>query len=91
MDYQTLVSRMDASTCAALRRAVEIGKFPDGRRLTDEQRALCMEAIIAWELQHLPPEQRTGFIDRGSKRDGEVCDSHDHGEQPVNLRGGKPH
>lgn len=92
MDYQTLVARMDAGTCAALKRAIEIGKFPDGKRLTDEQKALCMEAVLAWELQHLPPQQRTGFIDRGSKADGEVCDSHADpaAEQPVSLRGGRP-
>ena len=85
MDYQNLIARMDANTCAALRRAIEIGRFPDGRRLTDEQRALCMEAVLAWELQHLPPEQRTGYIDRGSKQDGETCDTHVH-EQPFTLR-----
>lgn len=86
MDFESLIARMDANTCAALRRAVEIGKFPDGRRLTDEQRALCMEAVLAWEIRHLPPEQRTGHIDRGSKQDGESCDSHDHGEQPLHIR-----
>lgn len=88
MDYLTLIDRMDAATCAALRRAVEIGKFPDGRRLTDAQRALCMEAVLAWEIKHLPEDQRTGWIDRGSKQEGEVCDSkeHDHDEKPVRFR-----
>jgi len=85
MDYETLISRLDAHTCDALRRAIELGKFPDGRKLTDEQRELCMEAVLAWELRHLPPEQRTGYIDRGSKADGEQCDSHDHA-QPLHIR-----
>lgn len=93
MDFQNLIARMDANTCAALKRAVEIGKFPDGRRLTDEQRALCMEAVLAWEMRHLPSDQHTGHIDRGSKKDGDVCDSHegkghDH-ERPLNIRGGR--
>lgn len=87
MDYETLIARMDATTCEALKRAIEIGKFPDGRRLTDEQRELCMEAVLAWEVRNLPPEQRTGYIDRGSKSDGETCDSHDHAhEQPLHIR-----
>lgn len=85
MNYETLIARMDAHTCAALKRAIELGKFPDGRRLTDEQRALCMEAVLAWEMQNLPPEQRTGYIDRGSKSDGEQCATHEH-EQPLNIR-----
>lgn len=88
MDYETLVARMDANTCEALKRAIETGKFPDGRRLTDEQRALCMEAVLAWEVRHLPPEQRTGYIDRGTKTEGEQCasDDHAHDEQPLHIR-----
>lgn len=88
MDYETLIARMDANTCESLKRAIEIGKFPDGRRLTDDQRALCMEAVLTWEIRHLPPEQRTGYIDRGSKSAGETCagDDHRHDEQPLNIR-----
>lgn len=92
MDYESLIARMDATTCSALRRAVELGKFPDGRRLTDEQRALCMEAVLVWEMKNLPPEQRTGYIDRGTKEEGESCakddhhDHDDHHEQPLHIR-----
>lgn len=90
MDFDTLIARMDTATCASLRQAIELGKFPDGRRLTDEQRALCMEAVIAWEHRNLPEDQRTGYIDRGTKAEGESCasgDGHDHDhEQPVSIR-----
>ena len=41
--------------------------------LTLEQRELCLQAMIAWEARHLGSEQRTGFIDCGSKTRGEVC------------------
>ena len=44
------------------RRAIELGKWPDGRRLSDEQRATCMEAIITYEHLHVPQEERTGYI-----------------------------
>lgn len=87
MDFESLITRMDAATCASLRRAVEIGRFPDGRRLSDAQRELCMEAVLAWEIQNLPPEQRTGYIDRGSKQDGDVCADHPADEKPLNIRG----
>lgn len=87
MDYESLIARLDGTTCEALRRAIELGKFPDGRRLTDEQRALCMEAVLAWEMRNLPPEQHTGYIDRGSKAEGEQCATNDHShEQPLNIR-----
>lgn len=87
MDYEALIAQMDATTCAALKLAIEIGKFPDGRRLTDAQRELCMEAVLTWELRNLPAEQRTGYIDRGSKSDGEQCDSDSHVHaQPFDIR-----
>ena len=37
-----------------LKLAIEIGKWPDGRKLTQEQKELCLQAVIAWELQNLP-------------------------------------
>lgn len=90
MDFQSFIARMDATTCASLRQAVEIGKFPDGRRLTDEQKALCMEAVLRWEALNRPAEERTGYIDRGVKKDGESCagDDQDHehaDDQPLRF------
>jgi len=45
-----------------LQLAVEIGKWPDGRKLTPEQKALSLQAMIVWELQNLPEDQRTGYM-----------------------------
>jgi len=44
------------------RQAVAIGKWPDGRPLSPEQREICMQAIIAYEHKNLPEEQRTGYV-----------------------------
>jgi uncharacterized protein YeaC (DUF1315 family) len=89
MDYQQLIANITPDIHAALKRAIEIGRWPDGRRLDDEQRALCMEAVIAWETIHLAERERTGFIDRGSKAEDEVCashdESHDHEHTPQPL------
>lgn len=74
---EKMLAMMTPELLAAFRLAIEIGKWPDGRRLTPEQRETCMQAVIAWELKHLPEEQRTGYIDKAEK-EGEVCDSHDH-------------
>ena len=37
-----------------------------------------MQAVIAWELKNLPEEQRSGYIDRGTKEEGEQCDDDHH-------------
>ena len=63
--FQELISHIDPVVYTNLKRAVEIGKWPDGRLLTDEQRALSLQAIIAYEQQkNIPAEERTGYIDR---------------------------
>lgn len=46
----------------SLKLAVEIGKWPDGRKLSQEQKELSLQALIAWELHNLPEDQRTGYM-----------------------------
>lgn len=50
------------SVYLAFREAVAIGKWPDGRTLTEEQKALCLEAILLYESEHVPEGQRTGYV-----------------------------
>lgn len=45
-----------------LKRAVELGKWPMGGTLSNEQRELCMQAVIAYEKKNLPAEQHSGYI-----------------------------
>ncbi|MDF2445684.1 MAG: hypothetical protein K0S46_920 [Moraxellaceae bacterium] len=83
--FETLLSSLTPELVAAFRRAIEIGKWPDGRPVTAEQRATCMQAVIAWEHRHLPETERTGYIDKGEK-DGQTCDDdHHHEEEPVKF------
>ncbi|MFB9885066.1 YeaC family protein [Balneatrix alpica] len=77
MDFATLARTMTPEIYQSLKQAVELGKWPNGQRLTEEQRTLCLEAIITWSETNLPPEQRIGFIDR-SKKDGSQ-----HGKDPL--------
>jgi uncharacterized protein len=74
MDFKQMIGAITPDIYRNLKRAVEIGKWPDGRGLTVEQRELCMQAVIAYELQHVDERERTGYIDRGSKQEAEVCD-----------------
>lgn len=78
MNYQQLIASINPEIHARLKLAIEIGRWPDGRTLSNEQRALCMEAVIAYETAHVGEADRVGYIDRGKKSEGEVCDSDDH-------------
>ncbi len=57
---QALIDTMTPDVYNNLRRAVELGKWDDGNRLSEEQLAHCMQAVILYEARHLPEEQRTG-------------------------------
>ena len=87
MNFKQLLNEITPEIYRGFKRAIEIGKWPDGRALTTEQRELTMQAIIAYEAQYIDERERTGFIDRGSKQKGEVCDDeHTPGanqEQPM--------
>ncbi len=86
MQFEQLIATITPDIHANLRRAIEIGKWPDGRALTAEQRELCLQAVIAYEAKHVPEQERTGFIDRGSKAEGEQCGddhAHDNTENPL--------
>lgn len=68
MTFDDLIQKLDPQIYRNLRQALELGKWPDGKRLTDEQKALCMDAVIYYENQHgVSEEERVGYIDRAGK------------------------
>ncbi|WP_348719479.1 DUF1315 family protein [uncultured Alcanivorax sp.] len=84
MTYQSfddLIAAMTPEVCDNMRRAIETGKWADGRPLTREQRETCLQAVIAWEARNLPEEQRTGYMEQQCKSGEEEPEA-----QPVTLR-----
>lgn len=67
-----------------LRKAIELGKWPDGKRLTREQLETSLQAVIAWESKHLPEAERSGYIEKQEK-EGEVCDTPHVEDKPVKF------
>lgn len=80
MDFKQLIDGITPEVYQQLQRVVEIGKWPDGRSLTEEQRSLCMQAIIAFD-QRQPEEQRTGYVPPKTTD----CDIPD-GQQPLKWK-----
>mgnify|MGYP001553638811 FL=1 len=83
MDYQQMIENLSPELYRSLRRAVELGRWPDGSRLTSEQRAHAMQAIIAWGERHLDENERVGYIDKGHKA-GDSCSEPE--ERPLNWQ-----
>ena len=61
-NFAEIASTISAEVYESFKLAVEIGKWPDGRKLTAEQKELCLQALIAYEIKNLPEDQRTGYM-----------------------------
>lgn len=77
MTFDKMIEVMTPEVYQSLKRAVELGKWPNGERLSSEQRETCLRAVIAYDQTKLPEHERTGFIDR-TKADGSQ-----HGKDPL--------
>ncbi len=65
MNFEQMIEAVTPEVYAALKRAVELGKWPNGERLSQEQRETSLRAVIAYEhKRNLPEQERVGFIDR---------------------------
>lgn len=72
MSFSDLIGTINPEIHEKLKTAVEIGKWADGKRLSKDQQALCLQAIIAYEKENVPENQRTGFIE---PKKHQACDS----------------
>ena len=62
MTLDELLSAISPEIYEILQQAVALGRWPDGRRLDDDQRDLCLQAMLIWGERNLPPEQRVGYV-----------------------------
>lgn len=76
MNVQQLLNNITPAIYQNLKRAIELGKWPDGNKLSSEQRQLCMQAVIAYEHKNLAPEEHTGYI--APEPHTYCADDHDH-------------
>ena len=83
MDYQQLIEGMSAETYQSLVRSVELGRWPDGKAMSPEQRDNAMQAIIAWGVRHLQERDRVGYVPKKNKP---AEDSDPAAELPLNWK-----
>ncbi|SDK79245.1 YeaC family protein [Microbulbifer yueqingensis] len=81
MDLQQLLDNLNPQIVGSLKRAVELGKWPNGAALTSEQKMLCAEAVRAWELRNLPRDAHVGYVPPKNT----ACGDREE-EQPLNWR-----
>ena len=52
-NFADLIKSITPETYETLKIAIEIGKWGDGTKLTQEQKELTMQAMIMWEMTNL--------------------------------------
>lgn len=68
MNFEDAAESIPKEIYEKFKEAIELGKWPDGRVLSREQKELCLEAVMLYELRHSVPEnERTGYIDTTKK------------------------
>ena len=67
MELKDIVSAMTAETRENLSTAIEIGRWPDGSKLTEQQKASSMQAIIAWDSYYGEKTTEPFRVQKGGK------------------------
>lgn len=81
MELKQILATITPEIYENLRRSIELGKWPDGRRLSKEQKELSIQAIIAYE-KDFPEAERTGFV----PPKGAACDPLESEEKPISWK-----
>ena len=68
MELEKLIKSLTPEIYQNLRSAVALGRWPDGRTVSKEQREYSMQAIIYYEEMHNVPEtERVGYMEQRCK------------------------
>ncbi|MBR7888498.1 YeaC family protein [Marinomonas sp. A79] len=63
MNFKEMIDNMSPEVYVRLKQSVELGKWPNGVRLTPDQTELCLQAIITYDYNNKEEKDRVGFID----------------------------
>ena len=67
MKIEDLIANITPEIYQNLKRAAELGKWTDGSVLSKQQRESSLQAVIAYELENLTKEERSGYIKQSCK------------------------
>lgn len=78
MKFEELIDALTFDRYEVLKRAVELGKWPDGRALQKDEHASALQILIAYDKKYKTEADRIGFVPREKNA---VCE---HEERPEN-------
>ncbi|KZX81332.1 hypothetical protein A3715_07295 [Oleiphilus sp. HI0009] len=69
MNFEDAAKQLDPELYERFKKALELGKWPDGRTLTKEQKEICLQTVIVYEDAHdIPEKDRVGYVDTTKKK-----------------------
>lgn len=69
MSFENVAKQLDPEIYQRFKQALELGKWPDGRVLSKEQKEICLQAVMLFEAaQGKQESDRVGYIDREKKK-----------------------
>jgi uncharacterized protein YeaC (DUF1315 family) len=68
MSFEETAQQLSPEIYERFKQALELGKWPDGRMLSKDQKEICLQAVILYETaQGIPEHLRTGYVDATKK------------------------
>ncbi len=62
MELEKILEALTPEIVEKFKSAIELGKWPDGKKVSKEQLEICMQAVIAFEHSHVEEHERTGYV-----------------------------
>ncbi len=71
MYLNDLVAALTPERYEVLKKSVELGKWPDGRHLSIDERNSALQVLIAYDARYKSLEERIGYLHKTKKTE---CD-----------------
>ena len=86
MQFQDLLKQITPEIYRVMKESLELSRWPNGERITPEQRDHTLQALIAWEHDNLPEEERTGYMPVSCKSTSSSSDNEPKESEATILR-----
>ena len=72
MNFQEVAENLNPQSYQALKTAIELGKWPSGIAHNEQQKVICLDALIAYEQKNLPADKQTGYMPDACKTKADI-------------------
>ncbi|MFT7185159.1 MAG: hypothetical protein ACI84K_000532 [Pseudohongiellaceae bacterium] len=70
MNFEDVAEAISPDVYKQFKQALELGKWPDGRKLSAAQKEICLQAIMLYEAKHqVADTERVGYVDSPKKKE----------------------